>query len=182
MLGPLIIGPVLTLAPPSLAVVAEYSQWLGDVLVSRYLKSEDRIRGGSEQQWLDAVSRSRVDIIWSILIGNRQVGLTGIYAINWQSLRGNTGIVIGESEAWGRGYASEAVRMRTQYAFTETSLQRLHAEVFANNVAARRIIEKVGYKQRGTSRHHVFQDGIWHDVWLGEILREEWEKRAAVSP
>jgi hypothetical protein len=24
-------------------------------------------------------------------------------------------------------------------------------------------------------RHHYFVDGGWHDAWVGEILREEWE-------
>ena len=29
----------------------------------------------------------------------------------------------------------------------------------------------------GLMRRHGFVDGYWHDQWLGEILRDEWEAR-----
>jgi RimJ/RimL family protein N-acetyltransferase len=24
-------------------------------------------------------------------------------------------------------------------------------------------------------REHLYRDGQWHDQWLGEVLRDEWE-------
>ena len=44
------------------------------------------------------------------------------------------------------------------------------------NVASRRALEKTGYRQCGLMRRHVFVGGQWLDVWLGEILREDWDR------
>jgi RimJ/RimL family protein N-acetyltransferase len=49
-------------------------------------------------------------------------------------------------------------------------------EVFVGNQASRRALEKNGYRTIGTSRDHFFTRGAWHDIWLGEVLREDWER------
>jgi RimJ/RimL family protein N-acetyltransferase len=48
--------------------------------------------------------------------------------------------------------------------------------VFVANVASRRALEKNGYRTIGVSRDHFFTLGSWHDVWHGEVLREDWER------
>lgn len=175
MLGPAIRGLTVSLAPPSLQTAMDYTRWLADRRITRYVDFRDGIKPGREQDWLNGVAGSPADILWAIIAKDRCVGLTGIYAIDWRNLRGNTGIIIGDSSAWGRGYATEAVRLRTQYAFSQTKLEKLQAEVFAGNIGGWRCIQKIGYMQYGMSRRHVLHDGKWHDVWLGEILREEWD-------
>lgn len=174
MLGPAISGATVSLAPPSLQTAMDYTRWLTDPRITRFMDFRNGIKPGREENWLNGVAKSPADIIWAIVVNDRCVGLTGIYAIDWGNLRGNTGIIIGDGAAWGRGYATEAVRLRTRYAFSQTKLEKLQAEVFAGNVGGWRCIQKVGYTQYGMSRRHVLCDGVWHDVWLGEILREEW--------
>jgi RimJ/RimL family protein N-acetyltransferase len=49
-------------------------------------------------------------------------------------------------------------------------------EVFVSNVASRKALEKNGYRTIGISRDHFFTLGRWHDVWHGEVLREDWER------
>ena len=46
---------------------------------------------------------------------------------------------------WGRGYASEAVRLVVAFAFGDLGLLRLYAHVLAHNPAAGRVLEKVGF-------------------------------------
>ena len=42
--------------------------------------------------------------------------------------------------------------------------------------ASIRALEKAGYRQSGVMRQEFFRDGRWHDVWMGEVLREDWER------
>jgi len=65
---------------------------------------------------------------------------------------------------------------RTRYAFRELNLAKLMTEVFVENEASRRALERSGYRTIGTSRDHFFTGGRWHDIWLGEVLREDWER------
>jgi RimJ/RimL family protein N-acetyltransferase len=65
------------------------------------------------------------------------------------------------------------MRLRTRYAFRELNLTKLMTEVFMENQASRRALERNGYKTVGIHRHHFFTGGKWHDVWIGEVLRDD---------
>jgi RimJ/RimL family protein N-acetyltransferase len=115
-------------------------------------------------------------VFWVIEADGTPIGATGIHAIDWINAHGTTGIVIGEKAHWGKGLATEAMRLRTRYAFRDLNLHKLMTEVFVDNVASRRALEKNGYRTIGISREHFFTRGQWHDVWHGEVLREDWER------
>ena len=95
--------------------------------------------------------------------------------VNWRSRYGMTGIVIGEKDEWGKGYASDAMRLRTRYAFRELGLQKLITTVVGPNDASRRGLERAGYRQCGLYRRHFLVDGQWHDMWVCEIFKDDWE-------
>jgi RimJ/RimL family protein N-acetyltransferase len=73
---------------------------------------------------------------------------------------------------WGRGIATEAVRGLSAYAFdTFPELVRIHAAVFAWNVASMRVLEKAGYEREGVLRQSVWKDGELVDSVLYAKLR-----------
>ncbi|MEO8632351.1 MAG: GNAT family protein, partial [Chloroflexota bacterium] len=133
-----------------------------------------------EVEMLKKLGESEDDVWWVIEAGGEAIGATGIHGIDWLNAHGTTGIVIGAKEQWGKGYATEAMRLRTRYAFRDLNLHKLMTEVFVGNVASRRALEKNGYRSIGTSRDHFFTLGRWQDIWLGEVLREDWERAQSV--
>jgi ribosomal-protein-alanine N-acetyltransferase len=75
---------------------------------------------------------------------------------------------------WGRGIATEAVRLVTAMAFSRhPDLRRLYALPFASNPASARVLEKAGYQREGVMRQSVIKDGVVQDQWLYAILRHE---------
>ena len=62
-------------------------------------------------------------------------------------------------EYWGRGIASEALSMMTNYIFNETSIQRIQAEVMVENTASKQVLLKNGYRKEGTIRQGAFWPG-----------------------
>ncbi len=60
---------------------------------------------------------------------------------------------------WGRGIATEAVRLVSAYAFDRFDLVRLQAEVFEWNAASARVLEKAGYTLEGRLRRHCVKNG-----------------------
>jgi RimJ/RimL family protein N-acetyltransferase len=87
--------------------------------------------------------------------------------------------MIGEKDQWKKGYATEAMRLRTCYAFRELNLHKLMTEVATENEASRKALERNGYQTVGIRREQTFREGKWHDRWLGEVLRADWEKSQA---
>ena len=60
---------------------------------------------------------------------------------------------------WGRGIATEAVRLLTDHAFRTHKLRRAEARVYAWNPASVRVLEKAGYVLEGRLRNAVEKDG-----------------------
>jgi RimJ/RimL family protein N-acetyltransferase len=38
-----------------------------------------------------------------------------------------------------------------------------------------------GYRHIGTRHRQHYFDGRWHDEWLGEILRSDWDRAQAAA-
>jgi len=115
-------------------------------------------------------ANSRTSIAWSIWYGDEHVGFTGIFDIDWITRDGESGIFIGRADLYGRGIASEAVRLRTAFAWRELGLRRVHNWIEVRNRGSRRANENAGYRQMGTFPKAHFRSGQWHDEWLGEVF------------
>ena len=175
MFGPMIDGERVRLVPPDEDMLPRFCGWFADPEVTRYLMLRFPPSPKMEAEWLDAIARSQTEIVWAISIDERGViGTIGLHALDWRSRRAETGTLIGEKGEWGKGYAGEAVRLRTRYAFTELGLEKLTTRVFAENAGSRRALEKAGYRQYGLARRDEWRGGRWHDLWLAEVLRDEW--------
>jgi RimJ/RimL family protein N-acetyltransferase len=37
----------------------------------------------------------------------------------------------------------------------------------------------VGYREVGIEREHFYREGRWHDHWICEVRRDEWEQKQA---
>jgi len=129
-----------------------------------------------EVDFFKRAGESKNDVLWIIDFDGRTVGATGIHGISWQNAYGTTGILIGDVTAWGKGVASEAMQLRTRYAFRELNLRKLLTEVFVENAPSKRALEKAGYRTVGFHKEQFFTGGKWHDLWVGEVLRSDWEK------
>jgi RimJ/RimL family protein N-acetyltransferase len=107
-------------------------------------------------------------IMWTIAYLDEPVGYTGIFDIDWVRRDGESGIFIGRHDLFGRGIASEAIRLRTDFAWRELRMHRVHNWIAHANRGSRRANEKAGYNQMGLFRHSFFRSGEWYDEWLGE--------------
>ncbi|MCZ3389617.1 MAG: GNAT family N-acetyltransferase [Actinomycetia bacterium] len=77
-------------------------------------------------------------------------------------------------EARGSGYAAEALRTVTAWAFTETSLHRIALMHAVGNAASCAVATASGYQLEGVMRQsHRFGDGELHDNHLHARLRTD---------
>lgn len=133
-----------------------------------------------KDQLRDAQRRS-LDEYWFMihrLADDRPIGFVSVNGIQWMHGTGWVSIGIGETDCWGQGYGSDAMRVMQRYAFTELNLQRLTLSVFAYNARARRSYEKTGFAVEGIGRAALLREGRrWDEVFMG-ILRDEWQATA----
>ena len=107
----------------------------------------------------------------AVLIGNETVGGVGFRRLPDLSTRtAEIGYWIGEP-FWGRGYATEALRISTETAWRDCDFVRLQAHVLGWNAASCRVLEKAGYAHEATLRNHGFKDGEVCDMFIYALLR-----------
>ncbi|MHB8631932.1 MAG: GNAT family N-acetyltransferase [Candidatus Limnocylindria bacterium] len=176
MYGPVLVGTKVTLRPPDDSDAARFVDWFGDLEVTRYQPRPFPLGLLQEEGFLKTLGESTTDVFWTIEADGQAIGATGIHRIDWLHAHGATGIVIGVKSEWGKGRASEAMRLRTEYAFRQLNLHKLTSGAFLENEPSRRALQKAGYREVGIEREHFFREGRWHDHWLCEVRRDEWER------
>ena len=86
-------------------------------------------------------------------------------------------ITIGESDAWGKGYGTEATQMMLDHAFGTLGLHRIALYVFEFNERAIRAYKRCGFVVEGRSRESIWRDGRWWDEMAMSVLESDWRAR-----
>jgi RimJ/RimL family protein N-acetyltransferase len=86
-------------------------------------------------------------------------------------------ITIGEKDAWGRGYGTEATALMLDHAFQTLGLHRVALAVFEFNERAIRAYRRCGFVVEGRARQAIWRDGRWWDEISMSVLADEWRAR-----
>lgn len=174
MLGPILRGDKLSLEPATTDDLPLFCAWFANLEVTRYLIMRFPPSLEMEGEWFKRTAAANDTVYWVMKVEGRTVGSSAIHEIDWMSRQATTGTIIGDPADWGRGYATEATRLRTAFAFNELGLERLETESFAENLGMHRALQRAGYREVGRRRRSRFAAGVWHDTLLFELLREDW--------
>jgi RimJ/RimL family protein N-acetyltransferase len=148
------------------AATGPYLAWMRDPQVLRFLEARHGQHDGSS---LAAFIRSTNGSKDSLLLGiferdrERHVGNIKLGPVDWPNRRGEVGLLIGEYDCWGRGYAREAIAALTAHAFDALGLHKLTAGYLAPNVASGKAFAAAGYFIEARLRDHFLLDGVWTD-------------------
>lgn len=80
---------------------------------------------------------------------------------------------------WGNGYATDAVRLAVQFAFSQLGVVRVAGLAFATNTYSHKVLLKNGFNQDGTLRRQYQKYGQWQDICVFTLLRAEWQAQQA---
>jgi len=83
------------------------------------------------------------------------------------------GIMIGETQHHGKGYATEAIRLVLDYGFNTLNLHNIMLSAHEDNYAGIACYKKVGFKESGRRREWMFKNGKYIDVIYMDILEGE---------
>lgn len=155
-------GRSIYLRPLDVADVTDsYVGWLNDPDVKRFLETRH-----SDQThetvlaFVECVNERSNEHIFAICrasddkhIGNIKVG-----PIKANHSVADVSLFIGESDCWGKGYATQAIDVISRYAIRQLGIQKLAATAYAANAGSVGAFLKVGYRQEGLRRKHYILD------------------------
>jgi RimJ/RimL family protein N-acetyltransferase len=100
----------------------------------------------------------------------RFLGGCGLNQINEAHRMANLGYWVRTSAA-GQGITSQAVRLLAEWAFANTSLERLEIVAAVGNVRSQRVAEKAGAMREGVLRSRLYLHGQPHDAVVYSLIR-----------
>lgn len=151
------------------------TKWINDPEVTKYLKRSYPTTLTQELDWLKTLGQNRENVVLGVeLIGGPLIGSMGLHRISWINRTATSGAFIGEAEHQGQGYGTEAKMLLLEYAFNTLNLRKVCSTVLAFNGRSQRYNEKCGYVVEGVQRAQMFRNGVYHDLVLMAVFREDW--------
>jgi len=154
MSSPTVHTPHLTLRPPRLSdAQAIFDAYAQDAEVTRYMVWSPHESVVETEEWLrGCVQGSESGARHPFIIESRADGrLIGMIELRPDGYKADFGYVLARSE-WGKGYATEALRVLIEFAFTLPGVRRVWAVCDVDNAASARVMEKAGLEREGVLR------------------------------
>ena len=150
-----------------------YYRWLNDPEVTQYLETRYFPQPMEKIKEYVEITNSKSDQVFLAICINQNgqhIGNIKLGPLNWIHRLGEISLVIGEKEHWGKGYASEAIKLVSDYAFDIIGLHKVTAGTYSTNPGSVRAFEKAGFEMEGIWKRHYFSKGDYVDrVCLGKI-------------
>ena len=149
-------------------VTDNYVSWMNDTEINQYLESRFTVHEIEEtKSFIRSVSNDRNYQFGIFLIENDEhIGNIKIGSINPYHKFADIGYLIGEKKYWGRGIATEAIKLATDFAFNTLKLNKLYGGVYSPNIGSMRAFEKNGYVQEGCKKSQYLCNGIYVDDYI----------------
>lgn len=167
-------GKRIYLRPVDLSdATEEYVNWLNDEEVNQFLEvrfAEHTPEGLKND--IEKISKDPNTLFLAMIRKDtqRHIGNIKLGPIDWNHRVGDIGIMIGDKSSWGRGYAREAIKLLSDYAFNILKLHKLEAGAYENNIGSIKAFLKVGFSEEGRKRKRFrFKDTYTDQVFLGRI-------------
>jgi len=117
------------------------------------------------REFLQRAVSERPEMKFCVEIEDAAVGGIGVHPGDVHRYRATVGYWLGE-QFWGRGIMTEVLTAVTDFCFKNFPLHRISAEVFSNNPASSRVLEKAGFTFEGRLKNDVLKVGKLLDSLL----------------
>jgi len=173
-----LIGKRVYLRPFGSGDLPYIQKWLNDAELRRLIGEVAPMSRAEIEKWYKGLLRDK-DRIWFVIVlkeGDRVIGEAGLLRMFKPWRFTDMSIIVGEKDAWGKGYGTEAGRILLDYAFERLGFHRVSIGVVGFNERALRFWEGLGFKKEGVERDGYYCDNEYSDFVLMSILEDEYRK------
>lgn len=153
-----------------------YVRWMNDPDINQYLESRFFTHTiENTKAFIRSVTNDNNYQFGIFVKGNdRHIGNIKVGGINHYHRYADIGFLIGEKEYWGKGIATEAIGLATDFAFNTLKLHKLWGGAYSPNVGSVKAFIKNGYEQEGIKRSQYLYNGEYvDDIMYGKVNPNE---------
>lgn len=170
-----LVGERVFLRPFRKKDLSHIQRWLNDAELIRLIGEVAPWSRAYTEKWYRELLADK-DRVWFVIVlkkGKRVIGEAGLLRMDRPSRSTDMTIIIGERDAWGKGYGNEVGRLLLTYAFEELGFHRISIGVVGFNKNALRFWKSLGFKKEGVERDAHFYDNKYSDGIMMSILENE---------
>jgi len=176
MRSPFLIGERVYLRSLEARDLALLRHWANDPEIRGLTGEVTAMSEDGAERFLERVHTEH-DRHWFVVAlreNDQMIGEAGLLRMfpAWRTT--DLSLIIGEKEAWNKGYGSEAILLLLDYAFGHLNLHRVALGVVGFNERALHFYEKVGFRREGVQRDGYYFDHRYYDFVMMSILEEEY--------
>lgn len=150
-------------------------KWANDPEVRALTGQVPQMTPAGAEEFLGKCHREE-DRAWFMVVlveGDRVIGEAGLLRMfpPWRTT--DVSLILGERDAWGKGYGREAMLLLLDYAFGSLNFHRAAIGVVGFNERAIRFWEGVGFRREGIQRQGYYVDHAYHDFVMMSLLEDE---------
>lgn len=130
------------------------------------------------EEWLEFHRKRASEVIWVIAskVSDACIGHVGLYDIDHRIGCAEFAIVLSDDAHRDRGLGQKITRAVLAFSFDFLNLGRIELSVLETNSRAIHVYEKVGFVLEGTRRRAQYKDGIFTNVHIMAILKDEFRR------
>jgi RimJ/RimL family protein N-acetyltransferase len=152
-----------------------YYRWMNDPDVTAYTESRFYPHSLEDlSEYVANINKDKNNVFLAIVLrkDNRHIGNIKIGPINWIHRFADVALIIGEKKCWGKGYATEAIRLVSDYAFNKLNLHKLTSGCYDVNKGSAKCFQKAGFYIEGQRKSQYFCNGAYVDAILLGMLKK----------
>ena len=176
-LGGVIRGRKTTLRLPAEADLARFNDWMADLRVrsAHPVWHEPAMPATWKERFLE-IAKEPLQILWSI---ETQGALVGLVAGSMWGAGGGFSLrqLVIDPAHRKRSYAADAALALHRYLFDYLDLRRTDIVVHADNAAALRVADRLGYVEYARGHDVYYRDGAYVDELQLLMDVETWRRR-----
>lgn len=146
-----------------------YYRWMNDSKVTQHLETRyipqsiDNIK-----TFIQSLMGDKDNLFLAICLieEDKHIGNIKLGPINWIHGYADVSLFIGERQEWGKGYATEAIKILTDFAFNTLNLRTLKAGCYSTNKGSAGAFMKAGYLKAGIIKGQWLVNGKAVDEML----------------
>lgn len=145
-------------------VTDEYIEWFRDEDVTAFLESRNLTR----ESIIAYIKRGKDTgeyYMYAICLtlNNKHIGNMKVGPINQKHAVSDLVCVIGDKEQWGKGLATEAIKLGNKIAFEKHNLRKLSGGMYEKNIGSIQAYTRAGWIIEGRLQNHYIVDGKLQD-------------------
>jgi RimJ/RimL family protein N-acetyltransferase len=165
---PHVIKMPIRLEPLTQTHRAAVAALVGDPTVRRFTRLPEQPPEGFAESWIERYESGRRDGTregFAAVEDGTFLGLALAPRIEREAQTVELGYIVA-GPARGRGVATEALRLLTEWAFSSLGAIRIELMISIDNPASRRVAERCGYELEGVLRSVYVKPGVREDMEL----------------